>query len=73
METRKDVQTIFEAFSFIGNIFNIILTIFKVINSHFANKILFVDIFKTVFFKKENIKLNNFKKNINLNNCININ
>ena len=73
METRKDVQTIFEAFSFIGNIFNIILTIFKVINSHFANKILFVDIFKTVFFKKENIKLNNFKKSINLNNCININ
>ena len=72
METRKDVQTIFEAFSIVGNFFNIILTIFKVINSYYANKILFVDIFKTVFFKNENGKLNNIKKNINLNNCINI-
>ena len=69
METRKDVQTIFEAFSIIGNFFNIILNIFKVINNYFANKLLFVDIFKTIFSKKENIKLNNKKKNINFNNC----
>ena len=68
METRKDVQMIFEAFSIIGNYFNIILTIFKVINSYFSNKILFVDIFKTVFLNKEKSKLNNLKKNINLNN-----
>ena len=73
METRKDVQTIFEAFSIIGNFFNIILTIFKVINNYFANKILFVDIFKTIFFNKGNIKLNTIKKNIYFNNCININ
>ena len=73
METRKDVQTIFEAFSIIGNFFNIILNIFKVINNYFANKLLFVDIFKTIFSKKENIKLNNKKKNINFNNCKDIN
>ena len=68
METRKDVQTIFEAFSIIGNFFNIIFNIFRVINNYFANKILFVDIFKTIFSNKENIKLNNIKKNINFNN-----
>ena len=73
METRKDVQMIFEAFSIVGNFFNIILTIFKVINIYYANKILFVDIFKTIFFNKENIKINNIKKNINLYNCLNIN
>ena len=68
METRKDVQTIFEAFSIVGNFFNIILNIFKVINNYFSNKILFVDIFKTIFSNRENIKLNNYKKNINFNN-----
>ena len=73
METRKDVQTIFEAFSIIGNFFNIILNIFKVINNYFANKILFVDIFKTIFSNKENIKLKNKKKHINFNNCKDIN
>ena len=78
IETRKDVQTLYEAFSIIGNIFNIILTIFKIINSYYSNKILFVDIFRTIFFTKEymnsdikgNICLNNncikFKKNNNL-------
>ena len=64
LETRKEVQTIFEAISIVGNYFNIILTIFKVINSYYANKILFVDIFRTIFFGKEN---NNSKGNIHLN------
>ena len=69
LETRKQVLTVFESLSIVGNIFNIILTIFKVINSYYSNKILFVDIFNTVFFAKEkslfNIKDNN---NIHLNN-----
>ena len=70
IETRKEVQTLFESLSIIGNIFNIILTIFKVINNYYSNKILFVDIFRTVFFSKENMII---KENFNLNNCININ
>ena len=69
LETRKQVQTIFESLSIIGNIFNIILTIFKIINNYYSNKILFVDIFSSVFFPKEkaffNIKDNNI---IHLNN-----
>ena len=72
VETRKEVQTLFESLSMIGNIFNIILTIFKVINNYYANKVLFVDIFRTVFFSKENLNLN-IKENINFNNCLNDN
>ena len=72
VETRKEVQTIFESLSIIGNIFNIILTIFKVINNYYSNKILFVDIFRTVFFSKDNLNLN-IRENINFNNCINTN
>ena len=68
----KQVQTLFESLFIIGNIFNIILIIFKVINSYYSNKILFVDIFKTVFFDKDNININ-FKENIHLNNHINLN
>ena len=59
IETRKKVQNIFESLSIIGNIFNIILTLFKVINCYYANKILFVDIFQTVFFSKESINNKN--------------
>ena len=71
IETRKEVQTLFESLSIIGNIFNIILTIFKVINNYYSNKILFVDIFRSVFFAKENMNLNS-RENNNLN-IININ
>ena len=73
METRKEVQTIFESITIIGNFFNIILTIFKVINEYYANKILFVDIFKTLFIFKEKKsskikdRNNNFIKSISLN------
>ena len=72
VETRKEVQTFLESLSNIGNIFNILLTIFKVINSHYSNKILFVDIFETVFFGKENLNLN-IKGNIDSSNILNIN
>ena len=64
LETRKEVQTLFESLSIIGNIFNIILTIFKIINNYYSNKILFVDIFNNVFFNKE--KLNLHFKNYNI-------
>ena len=80
IETRKKVQTLYEAISIIGNIFNIILNIFKVINSYFSNKILFADIFGKFFYSKENlnikeiIHLNSSKslKNINLTKKINL-
>jgi len=55
IETQKEVQTLLESLSIIGNIFNIILTIFKVINSYYANKVLFVDIFRNIFFAKKMI------------------
>ena len=71
IETRKEVQTIFESLSIIGNIFNIILTIFKVVNSYYANKVLFVDIFKNVFFAKKIIF--NIKDNLHLKNYLNNN
>jgi hypothetical protein len=62
VETKKEVQNIFSTLSIIGNIINIVLTIFKVINNYYSNKILFVDIFKNIFFVKEymNINLNNY-------------
>ena len=74
IETRKEVQTLFESLSIIGNVFNIILTIFKVINNYYSNKILFIDIFykfffenrfrksKTVHFDKDNSKKENHSK-----------
>ena len=70
IESRKEIQNIFESLSIIGNFFNIILTIFKIINNYFSNKILFVDIFRTIFFAKEKNKLN-IKENIRLNKTIN--
>ena len=81
VETKKEVQNIFTTLSIIGNIINIVLTIFKVINNYYSNKILFVDIFKNIFFAKEymNINLNNyihfnnnFKTKYNNNNKINL-
>ena len=78
IEIRKNVQNIFDSLSNIGNLFNIILTLFKIINNYYSNKILFVDIFKSVFFDKEtmniNFRENNYlinRKNLNKNNNIN--
>ena len=65
IETRKQVQTLFESLSIIGNIFNIILTIFKVVNSYYSNKVLFVDIFNRVFLSKEKLDFH-FKNKIQL-------
>ena len=72
IETRKQVLTVFESLSFIGNIFNIILTVFKVINNYYSNKILFVDIFNNVFFTKEKLNFH-FKNNFHINHSINNN
>ena len=68
IETRKEVQTLLESLSIIGNIFNIILTIFKVVNNYYANKVLFIDIFKNIFFAKKMIF--NLKDNIHLKNYL---
>ena len=62
-EINKEVKGFFDTISIIGNAFNIILTIIKVINNYYSNKILFVDIFKSIFFNEDN-------KNINFNNYI---
>ena len=72
VETRKEVQTLFQAISIIGNYFNIILTIFKVINNYYSNKLLFSDIFETIFFAKKNMNFN-IKRNFHLNNYKNLN
>ena len=73
IETRKKVQTIFETLTTIGNLFNIFLTIFKVINSYYANKLLFFDIFTSLFFEKDNNNNFNNKDNINYNKNLNKN
>jgi len=53
VEMSKEVKRFLDVFSVIGNAFNIILTIFKIINSYYSNKVLFVDIFKNIFFCKD--------------------
>ena len=67
IEYTKKVEKLGEIISYVGNLFNIILTIFKIINNYFSNKILFFDIFYRFFFeekfnKKErkNIPFDNF-------------
>ena len=61
IEISKEVKRFFDTISIIGNAFNIILTLFKIINNYYSNKILFVDIFKSIFFSKE-LKNNTLKK-----------
>ena len=61
LEISKEVEKLFDTIVMIGNIFNIILTIFKIINNYYSNKILFSDIFIDFFFGKE--KNNNSKEN----------
>ena len=53
LEITKEVRRLFDTISIIGNSFNIILTLFKIINNYYSNKVLFVDIFKSIFFPKE--------------------
>ena len=53
LEYSKKVKKMGEIVSYIGNLFNIIYTIFKIINNYFSSKILFVDIFAQFFFEKQ--------------------
>ena len=74
VEYIKTVEKIIDAIAYIGNFFNIMLTLFKIINNYFSNKILFIDIFykfffenrfrksKTVHFDKDNSKKENNSK-----------
>ena len=66
IEIRKEVKRCFDTISIIGNAFNIILTLFKIINNYYSNKILFVDIFKSIFFNRE-LKNKSFNKYTSLN------
>ena len=58
VEISKEIKRFFDVFSIIGNAFNIVLTLFKIINSYYSNKILFVDIFNTIFLSKESSHTN---------------
>ena len=75
IEISKEVKRFYDVFSVIGNVFNIILTIFKIINNYYSNKVLFVDIFKNIFFYKDNpnTNYNNFNFPTSINNIGNIN
>ena len=53
IEYIKKVQKFIEALSYLANFFNILLTLFKIINNYFSNKILFLDIFYNFFFEKK--------------------
>jgi hypothetical protein len=62
IEISKEVQRLFDTIAIIGNTFNIVLTVFKIINNYYSNKVLFVDIFRNIFFSKDihfNIRDNN--------------
>lgn len=54
LEYTKKVKKLSEIISYIGNLFNIVYTLFKIINNYFSSKILFVDIFAQ-FFSRRNI------------------
>ena len=78
VEMSKEVKRFLDVFSVIGNAFNIILTIFKIINSYYSNKVLFVDIFKNIFFCKDKSNSQcsnkfNFPKSCNNGNLLNSN
>ena len=60
VEMNKEVKKLYDTISIVGNAFNIILTLIKIINNYYSNKILFADIFRAIFFKEGN-------KNININ------
>ena len=61
----KKVEKIGEIFSYIGNIFNIILTLIRIINNYYSNKILFIDIFCNFFFED---KFKKKEKNVHFDN-----
>ena len=61
----KKVEKIGEILSYIGNIFNIILTLIRIINNYYSNKILFIDIFCNFFFED---KFKKKEKNVHFDN-----
>ena len=61
LEVSKEVERLFDTVVMIGNIFNILLTIIRIFNNYYSNKILFTDIFEFFFFDKDII--NNSKGN----------
>ena len=61
----KKTEKILEIFSYIGNIFNIMLTFLRIINNYFSNKILFIDIFNSFFFEDKFTKKD---KNVHFDN-----
>lgn len=66
IEISKEVKSLFDTISIIGNTFNIILTLFKIINTYYSTKVLFVDIFKSILFTKDSKNIS-FKKYNSLN------
>ena len=70
LEISKEVQRLFDTLVLIGNTFNIILTVIRIINNYYSNKILFADIFGNIFFGRD-FNLNIAKNNnyINFKNC----
>ena len=65
IEYTKRVEKFGDIISYIGNFFNIILTLFRIINNYFSNKILFIDIFSNFFIEK---RVENKKKVAHLDN-----
>ena len=53
VEYTKKVSKLIDVISYTGNLFNIMLTLFKIINNYFSNKILFIDIFYQFFFDRK--------------------
>jgi hypothetical protein len=49
-EDPNESNIIGEVISYIGNLFNIMLTILRIINNYISNKILFIDVFYQFFF-----------------------
>ena len=66
IEYTKKIEKLVDIISYIGNLFNILLTIFRIINNYFSNKILFFDIFYRFFFEEKFKKKEN--KNIQIDN-----
>ena len=65
IEYTKTVEKIGEVISYIGNIFNIMLTILRIINNYISNKILFIDVFYQFFFDE---KFKKKPKNVHFDN-----
>lgn len=62
VEIKKEVKSFYDTLSFIGNTFNIALTIIKIVNNYYSNKVLFVDVFQTFFLFKDDKKEKTFQR-----------